>query len=133
VRFDSHLDLIEPAELDAVPIGELLDAMDAFWTATRDGDNGRPHTVITEVEPERQRELRFMPYPEFLQTIEWSNTRYQMLAVANWKCEECGFGGIGKRLDVHHLTYERRGAELYSDLVVLCQRCHYACHRMFGP
>lgn len=29
-----------------------------------------------------------------------------------------------QRLEVHHLTYERRGHELDSDLVALCWGCH---------
>lgn len=32
------------------------------------------------------------------------------------------------RLDVHHLTYERLGAELPDDLLVLCRDCHELIH-----
>jgi hypothetical protein len=38
--------------------------------------------------------------------------------------------GCGSRenLDVHHLTYKRRGNERPADLVALCRRCHKERH-----
>lgn len=33
-----------------------------------------------------------------------------------------------KRLDVHHLTYERFGKELLADLQILCRKCHDEVH-----
>jgi hypothetical protein len=35
-------------------------------------------------------------------------------------------------LQVHHRTYERRGAELADDLVVVCRQCHEIHHRHCG-
>jgi len=34
----------------------------------------------------------------------------------------------GDDLNVHHNTYKRRGHELGSDLLVLCQKCHKKIH-----
>lgn len=88
-----------------------------------------------EREPERQKryaeqaarleELRTMPYREYLQTAEWQETRKQALKRAHYKCQLCNREG---RLNVHHKTYEHRGQELNSDLIVLCENCHGKFH-----
>lgn len=40
----------------------------------------------------------------------------------------CHVCGSGRPLDLHHLSYERMGAELYEDLVPLCRRHHEHLH-----
>ena len=70
-------------------------------------------------------EQRSMPYTEYLRSPEWRNRRIRALCVAGDACEECG---VGYSLQVHHLTYERRGCELPEDLVVLCKTCHRMVH-----
>ena len=49
---------------------------------------------------------------------------------AGGRCERCGRSGHRRNweLHVHHLTYERRGKELLSDVVVLCLNCHAEEH-----
>lgn len=75
---------------------------------------------------ERQRDLRSMPYSLYLQSPEWQATRGAALKRARYACQLC------KRtdtiLDVHHNTYERRGQELASDLLVVCRGCHEKHH-----
>lgn len=44
-------------------------------------------------------------------------------------CELCGHN---KSSQVHHLTYERLGCELDSDLVATCDGCHRAMHGLTG-
>lgn len=44
-------------------------------------------------------------------------------------CELCGHN---KSTQVHHLTYERLGHELDSDLVATCEGCHKAMHGLKG-
>lgn len=75
---------------------------------------------------ERQRHLRTMPYRDFLQTPEWQTTRKAALKRAGYACQVCN---RRRQLHVHHRTYERRGAELARDLVVLCDECHALYHR----
>jgi hypothetical protein len=41
------------------------------------------------------------------------------------QCTSCH---SSKYLHVHHLTYERAGSELLSDLVTLCSSCHMKEH-----
>jgi restriction endonuclease Mrr len=76
--------------------------------------------------PERLAELRAMPYDEYLRTPEWKQTRAAALVRADHRCAlDPNHTG---RLDVHHRYYERRGAELPSDLIVLCHACHHLHH-----
>lgn len=65
-------------------------------------------------------------YDTYLQSKRWQEKRKMALARANHKCAACG---ATKRLDVHHLTYERLGNERQEDLMVLCRPCHESTHR----
>jgi Zn finger protein HypA/HybF involved in hydrogenase expression len=73
----------------------------------------------------RREELAAMPYQEYLQTEEWQETRKDALRRAKYRCQLCYGEGV---LHVHHRTYERRGHELSSDLIVLCESCHRLHH-----
>lgn len=71
-------------------------------------------------------------YKAYLQTTHWRKMKRRKMAQADWRCEECGVEvGNGVPLDVHHLTYERLGLELLSDLRVLCRGCHDAVHNLW--
>jgi hypothetical protein len=69
--------------------------------------------------------LNRMPYDEYLQTPEWKDVRRFALHRAGNRCQNCNARG---RLHVHHRTYERRGHEDLSDVIVLCADCHRAFH-----
>jgi hypothetical protein len=71
-------------------------------------------------------ELRAMPYAEYLKTPYWQELRRSKVRAAGFRCERCRASNV--RLDVHHLSYERRGHESRDDLVVLCRSCHEAEH-----
>ena len=75
-------------------------------------------------------ELRKMPYPRYLRTPEWQQTRADALVRAG-NCCSLDVTHTGD-LEVHHRTYERLGSEHSSDLVVLCHACHQLHHNMFG-
>lgn len=75
--------------------------------------------------PERQAELRSMPYRAYLRSPEWRATRERMLAFAGHRCQLCGHED---RLQVHHNNYDSRGLEWPQDLVVLCDSCHRGHH-----
>jgi 5-methylcytosine-specific restriction endonuclease McrA len=66
-----------------------------------------------------------MPYDAYLRTPEWTQRRAEALRKAKKRCQVCN--GTN-RLEVHHRTYERRGAELPEDLIVLCKGCHGKFH-----
>lgn len=72
-----------------------------------------------------QYELRTMSYKEYLETRHWLLMRQDTLARANHRCSICN---VDSKLQVHHRTYERRGQEQSSDLIVLCDECHAKFH-----
>ena len=69
--------------------------------------------------------LRVMPYAEYLKSKHWLNLRKKMIETAGGRCQLCNKDGT---LNVHHRTYERRGNESLSDLIVLCRACHAKFH-----
>jgi 5-methylcytosine-specific restriction endonuclease McrA len=75
----------------------------------------------------RQRALRSMPYRDYLQTPEWQDTRARALKRARYRCQLCYEQG---QLDVHHRTYDRRGEEWSTDVIVLCRPCHSRHHEV---
>lgn len=66
-----------------------------------------------------------MSYDEYLETPHWQEVRGRALARAGHACAICP---ATTRLEVHHRTYERLGAEADVDLVVLCRDCHRLFH-----
>jgi 5-methylcytosine-specific restriction endonuclease McrA len=72
-------------------------------------------------------ELQSMPYAEYLKTYEWRKKREYALKRADHCCNICN--KPDESLDVHHRTYERRGNESYTDLIVLCRGCHATFHK----
>jgi hypothetical protein len=92
-------------------------------------------TYFQQLDPRRRRRamnsaeqnnpFQEMPYEQYLQTPQWRARRNRALSQARHRCHRCG---ANRRLQVHHLTYERLGAELDSDLEVLCRGCHLGEH-----
>jgi hypothetical protein len=87
-----------------------------------------------DLEEERIRQeeidhLRSMPYKEYLATEHWKNKRQTALRRAGYECHLCS---KKSSLQVHHRTYERRGHEYQSDLVVLCRTCHEKHHNIIA-
>lgn len=70
--------------------------------------------------------LRAMPYADYLLSPEWRERRKQALDWARNACQLCN--SPQEPLHVHHRTYDRLGAELPADLVVLCEDCHDKHH-----
>ena len=67
-------------------------------------------------------------YGEYLRSQHWQNVRRKRLSLDGYKCVICGGG---ENLNVHHLTYERRGNEnIEEDVVTLCHPCHAMLHRI---
>jgi 5-methylcytosine-specific restriction endonuclease McrA len=82
------------------------------------------------ISPERLAELGAMPYRDYLRTPEWRQTRAAALERADRRCSLDRTHS--DQLEVHHNAYDRLGAELPSDLVVLCQACHRLHHKANG-
>lgn len=118
------------AMTDLKRIGEVVNPERGIWALP----SAAPTERVAETKPAfgasvtqaRLEELRAMPYREYLRTPEWSYQRHAALARAGHCCQ------LDRRhrtdLEVHHNSYERRGNEQPSDLVVLCNACHSKHH-----
>lgn len=70
--------------------------------------------------------LREMPYAEYLQTNHWQDVRNMASRTYGSRCT---FGAnCSGPLDVHHLTYDNRGAEKPEDVEILCRKHHQIKH-----
>jgi len=76
----------------------------------------------------KKRQNKNVPYDDYLNSPDWKRRRGIILRRAGYKCELCGASGVP--LDIHHLTYERRGNEKYTDLIAICRKCHEAKHNI---
>lgn len=77
---------------------------------------------------DRNAELHRMPYRAYLASPEWKEVRRLAVRRRGYRCEHCGRLRRSIDLNVHHLTYERRGYEQLEDLLVLCEPCHAREH-----
>lgn len=75
----------------------------------------------------RLRQLRTMPYRDYLETPEWKERRSEHIYASRGRCQICNTNALP--LNVHHRTYERRGEEYFKDLITLCQSCHTLFHK----
>ena len=65
---------------------------------------------------------RFSPfYLSYIASPAWRTRRQRAIERAGNRCQVCG---EARRLQVHHVTYERLGNEKDGDLTVLCWYCH---------
>jgi hypothetical protein len=74
---------------------------------------------------EEIRTIRALPYENYLYSTWWFSRRNKALRDAGYHCQRCN---VKRELRVHHLSYDRLGAELDSDLEVLCRGCHLGLH-----
>jgi Mrr N-terminal domain len=100
------------------------------WRLTSAAYEPASRIIAGQLEVERLAELKAMPYRQYLRTPEWRRTRAAALKSAENCCSLDVTHTEG--LEVHHRTYERLGAELASDLVVLCHACHRIHHAEWG-
>ena len=64
-------------------------------------------------------------YDAYMGSARWRNARKDRIKMAGNRCEGCGIeGNRAYPLEVHHLSYDRLGGELPSDLKVVCRSCH---------
>ncbi len=68
-------------------------------------------------------------YEMYIASDEWKRRRRRAIELAGYCCERCGATAWDKKLEVHHLTYERMGHEKDSDLMALCPECHAVADR----
>ena len=74
-------------------------------------------------------------YDAYLKSSRWERVRDRAIRMAGKQCQQCGKqadrgkNGQPTGLNVHHLSYDRLGAEKDDDLIVLCRGCHAALHK----
>lgn len=70
-------------------------------------------------------------YSEQYRSPKWQKKRLEVLNAADFRCEDCG--SKEKTLNVHHVIYHK-GREVWNydndELMVLCEECHQARHRL---
>jgi len=67
------------------------------------------------------REEWFPRYRLYLKSHAWKQRRWGVLRRAGNKCQLCP---ATTHLEVHHVTYNRVGAERIEDMRCLCRTCH---------
>lgn len=102
----------------------------SVWRLAGAAAEPAPPTITQPLALDRLVELREMPYRQYLRTPEWRRTRAAALERAG---NACSLDATHTQdLEVHHRTYERLGAELPGDVVVLCRTCHRVHHAAHG-
>lgn len=74
------------------------------------------------------KDLRAMPYADYLKTQHWQSQRQQAKHRARYRCQVCN---STRQLEVHHRSYAYRGIDTekeLSDLIVLCRDHHSLFH-----
>jgi len=66
---------------------------------------------------------------EYMRTPQWRSIRVKVFSRCDNWCEGCG---DAPATEVHHLTYDRLGAEMLFDLVGVCRSCHERIHGIGG-
>jgi hypothetical protein len=74
-------------------------------------------------------------YDKYLETLHWKAFQKRVFEdqrqrLGHNRCEHCPPGALKSKepLHVHHPTYERLGAELLVDVVIVCRDCHNEIH-----
>jgi hypothetical protein len=68
----------------------------------------------------------YASYTAYVESPAWTDLRCRVIeAYGAERCLACGYPVVC----LHHLTYDRLGCELLSDVVLLCARCHHGVHR----
>jgi 5-methylcytosine-specific restriction endonuclease McrA len=76
----------------------------------------------------KMKKLKRMSHNDYFNTHHWELARSAALKRDENRCADCGISIEKKPLEVHHITYIRRGKEHLDDLMTLCQDCHQERH-----
>lgn len=66
---------------------------------------------------------------KYLASPQWKELKQTKLRQSYYICQVCG---TTKKLELHHLTYERLTKERLEDVVILCRHCHQLQHDTYG-
>jgi len=68
----------------------------------------------------------YFSYETFLKSPYWAGVRQKRIVKGSTRCFCCATAD--HILHLHHITYERLGAELPQDLIPICGPCHERLH-----
>lgn len=88
-----------------------------------------PYTEIRSrrlLRQKRLRQLGYADYPAYLRSPHWQRIR-ALYKECTLEPQDC-ICGATEGLHLHHMTYERIGAENLGDLTPLCANCHNMIH-----
>lgn len=116
------------SDLAQAPLQERVAAWRKQKQKQKRGRSRRPQKPQKSKKPfrilrRRLGEMGYRSYEQYLATEHWRKTRERQPRTA---CQGCG---LTTNLHLHHLTYERLGGELPTDLAWLCETCHRQIHR----
>jgi len=66
-----------------------------------------------------------MKYKDYLNSPHWREFRKSIYSIRK-TCQKCT--AKNKKLNIHHRHYRTLGNEKPSDVIVLCQECHFRDH-----
>jgi hypothetical protein len=116
-------DIVAWLESDEAAYRDLLPAVWRAWFLQE-----------TAVDKKRQRQLRRLPYREYLRSPYWKRVRLACIIAYNHRCQssKCvnldSWWGSEYGLNVHHLHYKNKGREQLDNLILLCRKCHEYVH-----
>jgi Predicted restriction endonuclease len=82
--------------------------------------------------PKRKKRIlteREEDYVKYLRSKKWRDFREKLIKKRGRRCAACNI--YKKRIECHHITYERFKNERESDIVLLCHSCHKLVTRMY--
>lgn len=65
---------------------------------------------------------------EYLKSVEW----YKLKQLKLKETDCCVVCGSSQNLELHHITYQRLGNEILTDLAIVCRSCHQTIHDKLG-
>ena len=71
----------------------------------------------------------YLLYKNYMISPQWEVKRAEAVKADGNACRKCGRKG---KVEVHHITYKRMGAELPEDLIAVCPACHAALDAATG-
>jgi 5-methylcytosine-specific restriction endonuclease McrA len=80
----------------------------------------------TKEELETIRKESYKKYLKYLQSEQWKEIRSLMFGIYGEKCSLCD---CKENLEIHHKTYKNLFKEKVTDLMILCQTCHFKEHK----
>jgi hypothetical protein len=92
--------------------------------------------LLADASPRLEAQVRMMLEPtrfdgSYYDSSHWRTLTARLKWEADDTCVECGTRQAW--LETHHLSYQRLGAEIDTDLVVLCPPCHRRRHARDDP